>query len=284
MHRKLFYFSILSTCVVAFGILLIAFIYQPSVTGQSFNANAFPPATKEFKVYTDQLADGWVDGSWNTAIVYTDTAQVHTGTAAIAVTYQAQWASIYVISNQSVPADEYDLLRFWVHGGSSGGQSLKVVLSEAGVGFSTEAVIIPVEANQWQQVDIPLSKLGNMLNIEGIAWQENGQGAQPTMYIDDVSFVDLELPPTATPVPVSGPSLSVDVDAERHLISEDIYGINFSGETLAETIALPVDRWGGNAARATTGSSTPPTVLPTGTLKTSPMPTLSPTSCPKAPR
>jgi len=45
----------------------------------------------------------------------------------------------------------------------------------------------------------------------------------------------------------AAPTLSVDVNASRHPISDDIYGMNFCSEGLAQELALPVNRWGGNA-------------------------------------
>jgi hypothetical protein len=45
-----------------------------------------------------------------------------------------------------------------------------------------------------------------------------------------------------------GPALSVDASADRHAISQDIYGMNFADPALAAEIGLPVDRWGGNRA------------------------------------
>jgi hypothetical protein len=40
--------------------------------------------------------------------------------------------------------------------------------------------------------------------------------------------------------------LSVDVDADRHTISRDIYGVNFAEFSTLERFNLPVDRWGGD--------------------------------------
>jgi hypothetical protein len=45
----------------------------------------------------------------------------------------------------------------------------------------------------------------------------------------------------------TGPALAVDVSADRHPISRDIYGMNFADEALARDLKLPVRRWGGNA-------------------------------------
>jgi len=44
-----------------------------------------------------------------------------------------------------------------------------------------------------------------------------------------------------------GPALSVNVAANRHAISPDIYGMNFADPALARELHLPVDRWGGNS-------------------------------------
>lgn len=45
----------------------------------------------------------------------------------------------------------------------------------------------------------------------------------------------------------AGPALSVTATAARHPISRDVYGMNFADASLAKELALPVDRWGGNA-------------------------------------
>lgn len=46
--------------------------------------------------------------------------------------------------------------------------------------------------------------------------------------------------------PASGPALSVDTTADRHVISPDIYGLNWADPAIATELALPVERWGGN--------------------------------------
>jgi hypothetical protein len=45
----------------------------------------------------------------------------------------------------------------------------------------------------------------------------------------------------------AAPTLSVNVAASRHAISDDIYGMNFTDEALAADLRLPVRRWGGNS-------------------------------------
>ncbi|MEZ4714201.1 MAG: glycoside hydrolase family 44 protein [Caldilineaceae bacterium] len=253
MHRKLLNFSILSTSIVAFSLLLVAVIYQPNAMGRGLASPAFAPTIQESAVYTDMLAPGWDNYSWNISADFENTSEVYSGTSAISVTYNLAWATLYLTTARQVSGNDYTVLRFWIHGGSTGGQKISVKLHEPNGTFNSNAAYIAVAPNQWTQVDIPLADLGNVPIIDGIAWQENGQGPQPTFYIDEIMFLDIELPPTPTPIPsptpipVSGPALSVDVDAERHLISEDIYGINYASEEVAGNLALPVDRRGGNA-------------------------------------
>jgi hypothetical protein len=43
-----------------------------------------------------------------------------------------------------------------------------------------------------------------------------------------------------------GPALRVDLTADRHAISPQVYGMSFADPVLATEIGLPVDRWGGN--------------------------------------
>src|ERR1700674_1870377 len=45
----------------------------------------------------------------------------------------------------------------------------------------------------------------------------------------------------------AGPALTVDAAADHHTISPDIYGMNFTDQTLATELHLTVDRWGGNS-------------------------------------
>ena len=47
----------------------------------------------------------------------------------ISVTYTQAWAGLYLQSTSPTSTAGFDLLRFWIHGGSSGGQALRVVAS-----------------------------------------------------------------------------------------------------------------------------------------------------------
>jgi len=53
--------------------------------------------------------------------------------------------------------------------------------------------------------------------------------------------------PPAARAQTPGPALHVDVQADRHPISPDIYGMAYPDAALAKEIRLPLNRWGGDA-------------------------------------
>jgi hypothetical protein len=123
-----------------------------------------------------------------------------------------------------------------------------VVLSDGSYTLlSNNAIEIPVTAGVWTQVKLLLSDLGSPAQIGGIVWQDTSGGAQPAFYLDAVSLINQGIVPPPPPPPGTGPLLSIDAGADRHAISEDIYGMNYAAETLATDLRIPVRRWGGNS-------------------------------------
>lgn len=53
-------------------------------------------AATDAAVYTDALAAGWDNWSWNTTLNFTTTAPVHAGSKSLSVTYNAGWAGLYL--------------------------------------------------------------------------------------------------------------------------------------------------------------------------------------------
>ncbi len=146
-------------------------------------------------IYDDHLAQGWENWSW-AEVDLGATAPVHSGTASIAVTFDA-WEGLY-LHNASVNTLGMTDLRFFVHGGSSGGQHLNVFMNLDVNGSAENGPPIPVPpppANAWSEVLVPLSEL-NPTNaaVTGITWQDASGGSQPTFYIDDIALQSSEDP------------------------------------------------------------------------------------------
>ncbi len=238
------------TSLVGIGLTLALF-----GVGCVVEHDEYIPATEEsaqavntdLLVYGDALAAGW--NSWASWTPHSLTANspAHGGSNSISVTFSANWNGLELRPSSSAPVDTsgYDLVRFWIHGGTSGAQKVRFFLRDGNGNTDGPKVSVALQANQWNQVDIPLSSLGSPALIKGLLWQEAGgdtSSLSQSLYLDDISLALGTPPPPLT--------LSVNVATGRHSISPDIYGINGLEitPTMASTLRLPVRRWGGNAA------------------------------------
>src|SRR5262245_37171311 len=112
-------------------------------------------AGSSLTVYDDALGAGWYDWSWSISDNLANTSPVYAGTHSISVQYTAGWDGLKLARNGDfIDGTLYDTLRFWIDGGSSGGQKISVYLE--GTGAAGNVVIAPPTANAWTQVNIPL--------------------------------------------------------------------------------------------------------------------------------
>ncbi|MDX2139444.1 MAG: glycoside hydrolase family 44 protein [Chloroflexota bacterium] len=200
-------------------------------------------AQTSLTIYNDALASGWQSWSWSTTLDTNATAPVQAGNRSIAATYTAAWAGVYLRSQGALPAG-YSTLRFWIHGGATGGQNIRVdAYNEAGAG--TTLTTLTAMANTWTQHDLPLATFGPSSLLWGIVWQENSGGTPPTFYLDSIELIGGA--PVPPPPAGQGPALRVDAAADVRPINPHIYGINFASPDLITTARIPVSRWGGNS-------------------------------------
>ncbi len=192
-------------------------------------------------IYTDGLAGGWADWSWNTTRNFNNTSPVHgAGGKSIAVTHTSAWGGLYLHTNITLNKVEYTAIRFSIHGGAGGGHTLQLLPYDAAGNGGTRVPIPVTLANAWREVEISTASFG-LEAFSGFAWQDARGSAQPVYYLDDIQLVK------GTPPPADPPVLTIDVAANRRPISPYIYGWNFANSAIASELQLPVNRWGGNA-------------------------------------
>ncbi|MBL8093882.1 MAG: glycoside hydrolase family 44 protein [Anaerolineales bacterium] len=198
-------------------------------------------------LYADALGSGVQNWSWDTTVNLANTSPVQAGSNAIAVTYTAAWGGLYLHLDTPQSTTGYDRFRFYVRGGSTTAH-LRFQVNGTQSGGT-----ITAPPGGWTLVEASLASVGSPATVADLYWQDSTGAAQPTFYIDSITLVASTGSPTNTPLPSvtptasGGPALSVNVTADRATISPWIYGLNYPDPGLAEDLALPVARWGGNS-------------------------------------
>jgi alpha-L-arabinofuranosidase len=213
---------------------LIALVLSMGLYGAALRVNA----QSSLPVYDDSLVNGFQDWGWATHN-YANVSPVHSGTRSVSVTINAAWVGLQIY-HPDLDSSLYSSVRFWLHGGSSGGQRLKVygllhIGSSANVSQSS-FVLSTLTANTWQQFTIPLSALGvaNTANFTGFVIQDNVGAIQPTFYVDDIELV-ASLPPAVTHLSVNASQTLRTADARWYAANTAIWDGNFNTPT---TISL----------------------------------------------
>ncbi len=231
-------------CLLVLPIVLFACNPSPSSTVTPSPALPSAPeaqaATTTYNVYTDALVNAWANWSWGSTINSSNTAPKYAGTNSLAVTYTSAWAGAFL--HNDTPVSPANRLRFSIHGGTAGAQKVRVMLADSGGTQLEPGAVLTLKANAWTQYDLPFTSLGNPDAVSGIIFQDTSGTAQPVFYLDAVALAQVGA--VVVPPPLA---LSVDTSTGRHVISSQIYGINFANETVAKELRLPVRRWGGNS-------------------------------------
>ena len=165
-------------------------------------------AQTDLTIYDEGLAPGWQNWSWAT-VDTASTANANTGAVSIAVTAPA-WSALYLRSADA-PLDTNGYLNFtfYVHGGTTGGQTIQVAACHRRHCPARCARRI-ARGRAWQKITVPLAALGadNRTDVNGF-WVQQGSGVdEPTFYVDTV-VLESGVPPTPPP-PVNGMAIYQD--------------------------------------------------------------------------
>ncbi len=146
-----------------------------------------PPApTGNEVVYDDSLQNFWMEAGW-AKLDYANTALIHSGTASIKVSADAYQA--LSLRHDPFDSSRFRSLSFWINGGDTGGQILKVQAVLEGKP-QTEFHLLPLQAHVWQQVTIPLQVLdvADKPNMTGFWIQDLSGKPAPPFFVDDISL------------------------------------------------------------------------------------------------
>lgn len=189
---------------------------------------ALPAAAyTDLPIYSDSLTNNWDDWSWSCTRNFNNTTPVHNGSRSISVAMTGGWAALS-LHHADLNTGGYTNLSFWIHGGNSGGQQLRVY-AETSAGSQPGIDLPALAANTWQRIDLSLAALNvaNVANLNRLSLQDRSGSAPPTFYVDDIVLSGGATPPTASVIPAPGSTnrnlIAIEVD-----FSEDVLGVDAS--------------------------------------------------------
>ena len=194
-------------------------------------------------IYDDALQNNWQDWGWAT-INYNNTSPVHSGSKSVSVTITTNTFQAIYIAHPAFDSSPYTNLVFWINGGPTGGQQLKVQGHANGLAQASTN-LPPLMTNTWQQFTIPLAILGvaNSPNMDGFWIQDRIGAVQPVFYVDDIS---LQAGAPILPGTNANVTIQIDAQANRHAINPLIYGVAFASTSQLLDLNAPLHRSGGN--------------------------------------
>lgn len=199
-----------------------------------------------YTIYKNTLSRGWEDRSAGANVNYAG-FPAYDGLTAMTIHLAAPDAIAYVHAPEPISTEGYNVLRFFINGGTAGNQQMSVALLDGNENVLKSVPLTPPYPNNWRQIDLMLEDLGNPETIRGVQWRDTKGEAQPVFFVDEVALVDDPLAGQFGDNEINGPLLTIDLNAPRYEISPHIYGMNFADESTAAELDLTLNRWGGNA-------------------------------------
>jgi hypothetical protein len=187
-----------------------------------FRAAAFT----DMAVYTESLQNSWEDWSWSATRDFNSSGTVHSGSKSISVTMTGGWAALS-LHHADVDTSSYTNLSFWIHGGTSGGQQLRVYAETSTAQPGVD--LPPLIASTWQHINLSLASLNvaNVPNFTRFSLQDRSGSTPPTFYVDDITLTGGATPPEASVIPTAGATMrnltGIEVD-----FSEPVTGVDAS--------------------------------------------------------
>ena len=169
-----------------------AFLFVTTVGGTTESTASFG---FKYLIYDDALHVGWGGNGggysgYSSNLNFTNTTHVKRGTSSIEVDFTSNYGALQIGYGGSpaisVSALGLTAIKFSVYGGNGvkTGDKLQVVING-----NYNGTTVTMTAGAYTDFTIPLSTLGNPLNISEFVLQAQGTAVPSTIYVDDIGFI-----------------------------------------------------------------------------------------------
>lgn len=164
---------------------------QPAPTAP---VNTVSATGQSYPIYSDSLAAGWINWSWNSTVNFSVTSPVYQGSDAISFTSTSAYGGMYLHTNSGIDTTPYQYVTFAAKANGNG-QMYSVGAYDTNNQLMHSALSLnayggqPVQ-NSWKKYTIPLQDL-NAQNktISGIMIQDISGKTQQMLYIDQIALI-----------------------------------------------------------------------------------------------
>jgi endoglucanase len=146
-------------------------------------------------IYDDILNTEWQNWSWGGTYTFNNTNPVQAGTNSIRADYTS-YGGLSLRRNTAIVPTPNLTLKFWVY--SAGTNSIMVFTQNDDSGANSSSVSFNTTPNQWQEITVSMSALGNPNAIKRINIQNNSSN-NVTVYLDQIRFETGTTPDTQAP-------------------------------------------------------------------------------------
>ncbi|MBN2531974.1 MAG: carbohydrate-binding protein [Spirochaetales bacterium] len=160
-------------------------------------ATPTPAPTPDPRIYDDGLVNNWDDWSWDCTRNFNCMYPVYDGNYSLSALYNLGYAALYFHNAAGdIQLSYYTSLTFYIHGGMTGGQSLRVSFRNNFDVQVGDVLLVDdylaggsVSPNTWEEVQIPLADFGISGGIiRKIIFQSDESTALPVFYLDKIEF------------------------------------------------------------------------------------------------
>jgi hypothetical protein len=145
------------------------------------------------RVYFDALAPGWQSWSWGTTLNLSAPGGIN-NSSALAATITTGWAGLWLQTTTPVSITTANTVRFYINGGSTGGQQLTLKAVDSSGKFIEPGFPLTAPANTWKLIRVPLGELGVSDTLSGLVWQDATGNGVSEFKLDTISFIQVVTP------------------------------------------------------------------------------------------
>ncbi|MDW8396638.1 MAG: hypothetical protein RMM31_10400, partial [Anaerolineae bacterium] len=154
-----------------------------------------------YVIYSDMLAEGWENWSWNTQVNLGSREPVLIGSRSIEAQTKPG-GGLSLRSPITLDGRSYGGIVFRIYGGETRARRLQLFLHLSDEsGTETPSFIFDVAPRRWLTFNVPLSQLGNPATIKRVNFQDLSGASQTTFYVDEIELIPAREapPPPQTP-------------------------------------------------------------------------------------